>query len=40
MICRGAACYVLCDFEMMIADDLDSRDSIVTIDMILEEVLM
>jgi hypothetical protein len=32
-------CYV-CDFEMMIADEIDSRDSIITIDMILEEVLM
>jgi hypothetical protein len=32
-------CYV-CDFEMTIADEIDSRDSIITIDMILEEVLM
>jgi hypothetical protein len=37
---RDAACNVLCDFEMMIADEMDSRDSIVMFAMILEEDLM
>ena len=31
---RDAACYAVCDFEMTIAADLDSRDSINTIDII------
>jgi len=35
----GLLCCV-CDFEMMIADEIDSRDSIFTMNIIKEEVLM
>jgi hypothetical protein len=37
---RDAACYAVCDSEMTIAVEMDSRDSIDMFAMILEEVLM